>query len=102
MELLLGSLDHFKEWAKRHTKKEWFLKSTIVYKDDRVFLKCNCCPYEIPTRFNGKYWSVGHYPGHLMESIQCNSIRGRENTICMDSSDNSQASYTFNFIKNVT
>jgi len=90
MELSLGSLEHFKEWTKRHTKKEWFLKSTSLYKDGRVFLKCNSCPYETPTSFNGKYWSVGHFPEHLKESIQCYSIGGLENTIPMDSSDNSQ------------
>jgi hypothetical protein len=102
MELLLGSLEHFKEWAKRHTKKEWFLKSTSLYKDGRVFLKCNSCPYETPTSFNGKYWSVGHFPEHLKESIQCYSIGGLENTIPMDSSDNSQASFNVDFIINVT
>ena len=105
MEVLLGSLEHFKEWAERHTKKEWFLKSTSLFKDDRVYLKCNSCPYETPTSFNGKYWSVGHLPEHLKESIQCNAIGGLENTlntIPTDSIVNSQASFTFNFITNVS
>ena len=102
MELLLGSLEHFKEWTKRHMTKEWFLKSTSLYKDGRVFLKCNYCPYETPTSFNGKYWSVGHFPEHLKESIECNSFGGLENTIPMDSSDISQASFTVYFIINVS
>jgi hypothetical protein len=67
-----------------------------------VFLKCNSCPYETPTSFNGKYWSVGHFPEHLKESIECNSFGGLENTIPMDSSDISQASFTVYFIINVS